>query len=234
MKETERQILRAAEVLFADRGFEITWADIAAATDLTPGVLRRYFRTKSLLVDKVVARLLARRWRPEWDTLLGNRAAPLERRLIRFFTEYQTQGNRNSTRLWTRAGLAGLHSAGRYSYHAFLVARVIGPMLRELRHEQDLPSPEQRPLLSAEVELGYLLYGSLAFPNTRMHVFDLPVYGSAAEIAALMVRTWLPGARAEISRLHALAVDQELAPLPDTARAPERAFESQAPELVAA
>src|SRR3982750_4499052 len=124
MKETERQILRAAEVLFADRGFEITWADIAAATGLTPGVLRRYFRTKSLLVDKVVARLLARRWRSEWDALLGNRAAPLERRLIRFFTEYQTQGNRISTRLWTRAGLAGLHSAGRYSYHAFVVARV--------------------------------------------------------------------------------------------------------------
>ncbi|HZQ61650.1 MAG TPA: helix-turn-helix domain-containing protein [Casimicrobiaceae bacterium] len=222
MKEIERRIVRAAEALFAERGFEVTWADIAAATDLSPTMLRRYFRTKSLLVDKVMARLFAGRWRPEWEGFLGNRAAPLERRLIRFFTEYRAHANRTSTRLWTRAGLAGMHASGKYSYHAPLMRRIVLPIVRELRHELDLEPVEQRPLSPAETELVLMLHGSIASASTRTHVFDLPVHGNVAELVAMMVRVWLPGARAELARLHAQPMAATLSALPSQERVAQR------------
>lgn len=229
MKEIERRIVRAAEALFAERGFDVTWADIASASDLTPTVLRRYFRNKSLLVDKVVARLFAGRWRPEWQALLANRAAPLERRLIRFYTEYRTHTHRTSTRLWIRAGLAGLHASGKYAYGGILARRILVPIVRELRREQGLASPEERPIGAGELELVQMLHGSVGFPNSRMHVFDLPVHGNLAEIVAMMVRVWLTGARTELRRLHSVrvaleAAEQSAADVP-TAATPEVAPE---------
>src|SRR5438270_12707284 len=113
MKENERRIVRAAEALLAERGFEVTWAEIAAAADLPPAIIRRYFRNKSLLAAKVLARLVSRRWRSEWDALLANRAAPLERRLIRFFAQYATHSGRIATRLTMRTALSPMHASSR-------------------------------------------------------------------------------------------------------------------------
>lgn len=213
MRETERRIVRAAEVLFADRGFDVTWTDLAAAANVPPAVVRRYFRNKSLLVDKVFARLAARRWRPEWEAMLANRTAPLERRLIRFFTEYTTHAPRTSTRLAMRAALSDGLANAKAAFDAALARRALLPIVRELRHDAGLPTPEERHILAGELELVHMICGAVTYPNVRLHIFDVPVHGNLAELVAMMVRTWLPGARAEIVRLHR-AVQPVLQPAP--------------------
>ena len=213
MRETERRIVRAAEAVFAERGFDVTWTDLAAAAGVPPAVIRRYFRNKSLLVDKVLARLAAKRWRPEWEALLANRAAPLERRLIRFLTEYASHAARNSTRLSMRAALTDGLANAKAVFDSALARRALLPIVRELRHDVGVPSPEQRNILAAELELVHMICGAVTYPNVRSHIFDAPVNGNVAELVAMMVRTWLPGARAELTRLHAV-VAPTVAPAP--------------------
>ena len=213
MRDTERRILRAAEGLFAERGFDVTWTDLANAADVPPALVRRYFRNKSLLVDKVFARLAARRWRSEWEPMLANRAAPLERRLIRFFTEYATHGARTGTRLSMRAALSDGLANAKAAFDGALARRALLPIVRELRHDAALPAPEERNILAGELELVHMICGAVTYPNVRLHIFDVPVHGNLAELVAMMVRTWLPGARAEIVRLHGSAPAVQAAPL---------------------
>ena len=227
MKEIERRIIRAAEVLFAERGFEVTWAEISAATDLPPTILRRHFRNKSFLVAKVLARLVARRWRPEWDALLANRAAPLERRLIRFFAEYATHGGRIATRLSMRVAVSPVYASSRAAVDSSLARRVLLPIIRELRYELDLPPPHERSVLAGELELVQMICGAVAYPNLRLHVFGMPVHVNLAELSAMMVRAWLPGARAEIKRLHGV-VAPAVQPAPLLATMEQTSIESRA------
>jgi len=204
MRETERRIVRAAETLFAEHGFDVTWTDLASAAGVPPAVVRRYFRNKSLLVDKVLARLAAKRWRPEWEALLANRAAPLERRLIRFLTEFASHAARNSTRLSMRAALTDGLANAKAVFDSALARRALLPIVRELRRDIGVPPPEERNILATELELVHMICGAVTYPNVRSHIFDAAVNGNVAELVAMMVRTWLPGARAEMQRLHAM------------------------------
>jgi len=199
--DNEQRILATAERLFAERGFDVPIAEIAQGAGMKPATLRRHFGCKAALVDSVLARLFAGRWRSGWDTLLADRRIALDERLVRFFTEYRKHNGRISTRLWTRAGLAGLHASPKFRFSATLAARILLPVIRELRHEQGLPAPADVPVGPMELELVQILHGSIAFPNTRSHVFDMPFHGELADLVVMIVRVWLPGARAEISRL---------------------------------
>lgn len=199
--ENERRVLATAQQLFAERGFDVTIIEIAQSAAVTPAQLRRHFRSKTALLDRVLERLFEGRWRSEWDTLLTDRTIALDERLVRFFTEYRGHTDRISTRLWTRAGLAGLHASPKFSFGHTLAERILFPVIRELRYELELPSPADSPISPMEIELVQMLHGSIAFPNTRSHVFNMPFHGNLAELVAMMVRVWMPGARAEIKRL---------------------------------
>ena len=48
-----------------------------------------------------------------------------------------------------------------------------------------------------------MLHGAIAFPHTRGHIFGMQVIGRLDDLVAMMVRVWMPGALAEIRRLHA-------------------------------
>jgi AcrR family transcriptional regulator len=198
-RSTER-MLDAATTLFAERGFEVSMAQIARRARVPPQQLRRRFGGKRGLVDAVIARLFASRWKTRWDALLAERSIPLQQRLVRFYTEYRRNTDRTSSRLWNRAGLMGVHASGRFS--SKLAERVLVPIARELRREAKLPAPEARPITKAEIELVQMLHGAVAFPNIRRHVYGMDVHGPLGELIAMMVRVWLPGARAEIRRLN--------------------------------
>ena len=55
------------------------------------------------------AQVFAGRWQSRWDALLVDRSIPLEKRLSRFYSEYRGRIKRSEARLWTRAGLLGMH-----------------------------------------------------------------------------------------------------------------------------
>lgn len=195
----QARILDAAWHLYAEHGFEVPLARVARAARVTPAMFRRCFRTRQALFERIVEKLFAGRWKPEWDALLVNRALPFETRLARFFVEYRGNIERDAARLWTRAGLLGLHASGNFS--ATLARRVLVPIVQELRHEAGLPATSR---ISGEaLELATVLHATIAFPHTRSHIFGMDVHGTLDQLVPMMVRVWLPGAKAEIRRLEA-------------------------------
>ena len=144
----------------------------------------------------ITAQLFAGRWRPEWEALLVDRSIPLEKRLSRFYAEYRGKIKRSEARLWTRAGLLGMHGP---KFSRTLEKRILVPVARELRREAGVKS--RRPVSRKEIELVQMLHGAIAFPHTRRYIFDMNVYGRLPELVVMMVRVWLPGAIAEVKRL---------------------------------
>jgi hypothetical protein len=168
------KIIAAAAQQYAEHGF-----------DRRQGVRKR-----------VLAQLFAGRWKSEWDALLVDRGLPLGERLSRFYTEYRGSIDRTQARLWTRAGLLGLHGP---AFSRRLEKRILVPVARELRHEAGVAS--RRAVSTKEIELVQMLHGAIAFPHTRSHIFDMNVYGRLPDLVAMMVRVWLPGALREVQRL---------------------------------
>lgn len=146
--------------------------------------------------ERVLARLFAGRWKPEWDALLVDRRLPLGERLARFYAEYRGNIGRTQARLWTQAGLLGLHGP---AFSRTLEKRILVPVVRELRHAAGVES--KRAVSKKEIELAQMLHGAIAFPHTRRHIFDMTVYGRLPDLVAMMVRVWLPGALEEQRRL---------------------------------
>lgn len=196
----DARILEAAWRLFAEDGFEVPLSRIAKAARVTPAQLKSSVGSKKALVDQVIGKLFAGRWKPEWDALLVDRRLPLEKRLARFYVEYRGNIERNGARLWTRAGLLGLHATGNFS--ATLAKRILIPIIRELRHEAGVVARPDHAVTGEELELATVLHGAIAFPHTRSHLFGMDVHGSLEELVPMMVRVWLPGAKAEIRRLN--------------------------------
>ena len=144
----------------------------------------------------IAAQLFAGRWQSRWDALLVDRSIPLEKRLSRFYAEYRGRVKRSEARLWTRAGLLGMHGP---KFSRTLEKRILLPVARELRHAAGVRS--KRPVSKKEIELVQMLHGAIAFPHTRRYIFDMNVYGRLPELVAMMVRVWLPGAIQETRRL---------------------------------
>jgi hypothetical protein len=170
------RVLDAAAKRYAEDGFDM------------PLALRK----------QVFARHFTGRWKPEWEALLADRKLPLAARLTRFYSEYRGNITRMGARLWNRAGLLGFHASGNFS--ATLEQRILKPVVRELRHEAGIK--RDRPIRHAEIELVQMLHGAIAFPHTRAHIYGMNVYGRLPALVTMMVRVWLPGAVAEIRRLH--------------------------------
>lgn len=149
------------------------------------------------LREAVFARLFAGRWQPRWDVLLVDRKLPLGERLTRFYCEYRGKITRNEARLWTRAGLLGMHGP---AFSRTLEKRILIPVARELRHAAGVAS--RRAVSRRELELVQMLHGAIAFPHTRSHIFDMDVHGRLRDLVPMMVRVWLPGAMAEARKLN--------------------------------
>lgn len=198
--KTAQRIVDAAYDLFAADGFAVPLSAIAKKARVTSAQLAAHFPSKPALLQKVIAKLFDGRWRPEWDVLLADRKIPLDRRLIRFYVEYRSAMRPADSRLWTRAGLLGIHKSGKFS--SKLAQRITIPIVRELRHEAGLPTLEAKPVLPLEIELAGVLHGGIAFIKTRSDVFGMTVHGTLAEIVGVNVRVFLAGAPDELRRLH--------------------------------
>ena len=196
----DERILVAAERLFGEHGFDTPLTKIARAARVSDAVMRRRTGGKRKLVARVIERLFRGRWKPEWDTLLVDRSIPLEDRLARFYVEYRGNITRTGARLWARTGLTGLHISRDFS--STLEARILKPIVRELRQAAGIPRAGERPVTEREIELAQVVHAAIAFPHTRSHLFGMRVYGTLEELVPMMVRVWLPGAIAEVRRLN--------------------------------
>ena len=195
MKESKRigaKIIAAAARLYAEHGFDVPLSRIARAARVSEARLRRIGNLR----EQVLAQLFAGRWKPEWDSLLIDRRLPLEERLTRFYAQYRGKIRRVEARLWTRAGLLGMHGP---RFSRALEKRILVPVARELRHEAGVRS--KRAVSNREIELVQMLHGAIAFPHTRSYIFDMDVHGRLPGLIAMMVRVWLPGAIEECRRL---------------------------------
>jgi hypothetical protein len=182
----DERALEAVFRLYGERGFDIP---------LEAGLVRRAGGRKGLR-ERVLANLFAGRWQPRWDALLADRRLPLATRLTRFYSQYRGKVTREEGRLWTRAGLLGMHGP---RFSRTLEKRILLPVARELRHEAGIRS--KRPIGKREIELVQMLHGAIAFPHTRSYIFDMDVFGPLPGLVAMMVRVWLPGAIAESRRI---------------------------------
>ena len=181
-KRMDARIIAAASRVFAEHGFDAP--------------LSKNWGSRRGLRKEVLAQLFAGRWKPEWDALLVDRSLPLAERLTRFYIEYRGKITRSEARLWTRAGLLGMHGP---AFSRTLEQRILVPVTRELRQEAGVAS--KRAVSGRELELVQMLHGAIAFPHTRSHIFDMDVHGRLPEVIAMVVRVWLPGAIAEMRRL---------------------------------
>jgi AcrR family transcriptional regulator len=195
MKESKRigaKIIAAAARLYAEDGFEVPLSRIARAARVPEARLRRMGNLR----ERVLAQLFAGRWKPQWDSLLTDRRLSLADRLTRFYAQYRGKISRSEARLWTRAGLLGMHGP---RFSRTLEKRILVPVARELRREAGVRS--KRAVGAREIELVQMLHGAIAFPHTRSYIFDMDVHGRLPELVAMMVRVWLPGAMQECRRV---------------------------------
>jgi AcrR family transcriptional regulator len=207
--EREGAIVQAAAGLFAEQGFGVSTRQIADLLGVKQALLYRYFPSKQALIERVLAECFgADRWEPEWDTLLAERKLPLVERLVRFYEAYRRRSSAVSVKLWVQAGLSGAHVAGRYS--GKLTRRVLAPIIRELRHDAGVPGFTERGFMRGERELAMMLHGGLMFINIRKHIYRMPMPDNLDDLVALHVRSFIPGALAELRRLHAGDADPAL------------------------
>ena len=201
-------IVEAATRLFAEDGFAATTRDLARRLGVTQALLYRYFPSKAALVDAVFDAMAAKlRARPADDGLV-DRSVDLASRLTRYYVEVGRRRTAVSVRLFMRANLEGGAIAQRYS--GALTARVLRPIVGELRAQAGLPDLEREPLMRGEREIAMLLHGAVMFLGIRQHVYGMPMPDDISELVALYVRAFLPGALAEMQRLHGAGADRTL------------------------
>lgn len=87
-EDRERMILSEAAHFFAQHGFSAQIREIARELGISQGLIYRYFRSKSELIERVYEHVFLDRWNPEWERGLRDRSKPLEERLAWFYRSY--------------------------------------------------------------------------------------------------------------------------------------------------
>jgi len=193
-------LVEEAGRLFAERGWSATTRTLARRLGVTQALLYKYFPSKQALIEAVFAARAERRRGAIQLELLADGNLALEDRLARFYDAYLKRLDAREVRLFVRGALDGYQVARRYS--APLTELVLAPMVAELRAAVDIPDLNVRPMLRGERELAMMLHGSLMFLTIRKYVYDMPMPESLDDLVALQVRSFLPGALAELRRLH--------------------------------
>ncbi len=191
-EDREDQILQAAIGFFARHGFDASTRDLAKELDITQPLLYRYFPTKEALVDRVYDEVFARRWNPEWEEWLADRATPLADRLKRYLCDYARYVLRNE---WVRIFIyAGLSRAGiNQKYLARLRERHFLVIARELRHEYGVPEPTDPEAEEEEVELVWAMHSSVFYLGVRKWIYQQPIPKNLDEQIGMRVDAFLLG-----------------------------------------
>lgn len=206
--ERSRRIVEEAAAFFAEHGLETSTRELADRLGVAQALIYRYFPSKQALIERVFDITFARLWDDTWDPLIGDRAVPLEERLVRLYIAYLERAGTVAIRLFVRAGLEGADMARRYSVP--LTDQMLRPVIAELRADCGLAGFDRRPMMRGERELAMILHGAVVFLGIRKHVYGMPMPDDMSDLVRLQVGTFLDGARRQLRRLHDGDVEDSL------------------------
>ncbi len=202
--ERERMIALEAVRFFAEVGFDGDTRELARRVGVTQSLMYKYFPNKAALIDRVYEEVYLGRWDPFWETVLRDRAQPLEERLVTLYTDYaKTALTWDWVRIFMFSGLRGAGINRRYL--DVLRARILEPVAAELRHELNLPEVAKVPLGTAEIELIWGINARIFYFGQRRWIFDVPVDAPLDDMIRLTIRHFMAGARAVVPDIVAQA-----------------------------
>ena len=198
--QREEHITQEAIKFFAEVGFGGDTRELAKRLGVTQSLLYKYFPNKEALINRVFEVVYMGRWSPFWESVIQDRTLPLSERLTRLYTEYAKAAlTRDWVRIFMFSGLRGEDINRKYL--AILRKRILEPIAIELRHEMGLPSIEELPLLSSEVELVWSIHSRVFYFGQRQWIFDIPVEDDLNEMLSITIEHFMAGARSVIPRL---------------------------------
>jgi AcrR family transcriptional regulator len=191
-EEREHDIIQRAVSVLARYGFEVSTRDLAKELGITQPLLYRYFPSKEALVDRVYEEVFVRRWNPEWEEWLSDRATPLRERLCRYLKDYARFILRNE---WIRIFIyAGLSRGGiNQKYLARLRERHFAVIARELRHEFDIPDPRNEVEEEDEIELVWATHSGVFYLGVRKWIYEQPIPKNIDHVIEMRVDAFLQG-----------------------------------------
>ncbi|MGY3038595.1 AcrR family transcriptional regulator [Rhodanobacter sp. TND4EL1] len=196
-EEREREIIEGAVRFFAEVGFDGGLRELALRLGITHQNLFRYFPTKEALIDRVYQEVYLSRWQPEWEHLLRQPDKSLEVRLTEFYKAYlDTIFRYDWVRIFVFAGLKGVSISQRYL--VLIQAKVIEPLVMELRALSGDTSARKSPPSAEELEVAWGLHGELFYLGVRRWVYDMPVPDDLDGVIEAAIIRFLRGAPAAL------------------------------------
>ena len=197
-EQREQLIVSGAIRYFSDHGFSGDTRTLAQELGVTQSLLFRYFPSKDLLIERVYREIFVGRWNPMWEQMIIDRTKPLKERLLEFFSDYaRTTLDRDWIRVFFFAGLKGADMNKHFL--ANVRERVLLPICREMRHEFDLPPPQELPISEFEVELAFGIIGRMVYFGVRKWIYQTPVPDSLDEHIRATVEVFFDGVQKPLS-----------------------------------
>jgi AcrR family transcriptional regulator len=207
--ERRATILREASLFFAKEGFSASTRDLADRLGVRQALLYKYYDSKESLLQAIFDNVFADRLVMDWADVLKDRATPLAERLKSFYARYSRDEDGICLRLFLRASLDGWPLPLQLS--EVLNAKLIAPLVDELRHVLALPSLSQVPMMEGERELVFGLHASVLFYCMRREIYAAFAPPAAEQVIDLHVRAFLDSADSIIQGLHRTSGGEPLA-----------------------
>jgi AcrR family transcriptional regulator len=199
-KDRRQQIIDAAVAYFAEVGFDGGTRELAKRLGVTQPLIYRYFPSKDDLIRQVYDEVYVGRWRAEWDDLLSDRSRPLRDRLVAFYERYtEVIFASEWMRIYLFSGLRGL-SFNRL-WISFVEDHIISRICAEIRHAHGLPSPAEKPLQPAEIDLYWMYHGGIFYYGMRRQVYEVMPHVDLASFIKSSVDSLLAGYPETVRRI---------------------------------
>ncbi|WP_309684158.1 TetR/AcrR family transcriptional regulator [Polaromonas sp.] len=171
--DRERQIVAGAVSFFSEHGLNGQLRDLARQLGITHTLLYHYFPTKQALIERVYAEMFEGRWKPEWETLLDDKALDVETKLTRFYSDYAKVILQSDwVRIFVFSGLSDRYITDRY--FSLLREKLFPRLVRETRKYRGLVSRSKPTGRELELLLG--LHGNIFYMGIRRWIYGQAVH----------------------------------------------------------
>ncbi len=166
--QRERMIVQGAVRFFSEHGLGGQLRDLAGGLGITHTLLYHYFPTKQALIERVYADLFEGRWRPEWESLLDDKAMDVETKFTLFYADYaRVIMERDWVRIFIFSGMSDRYITDRY--FAMLREKLFPRLVRETRRFRGQAGRSKPSLRELELLMG--LHGGVFYMGIRRWVY---------------------------------------------------------------
>jgi len=129
---------------------------------------------------------------PGWSRLIGDRARPLQERLLEFYRLYsRATYTYEWIRIYMFSALMGNDINRRYI--KIVEETILKPICVELRHACGLPASERAAISDVELEHVWVMHGGLFYYAVRKYIYHSRVGGDFAAIVRRAVAAMIAG-----------------------------------------